>query len=82
MKESEELIKPESQHFIEQAIAKNLRRKNGVTHSYPFSRRSLTATCNIGHARQYALDFGMAEKYGFGKWQPFVLMIPPDKGRC
>jgi glutaminyl-tRNA synthetase len=64
MKESEESIKPESQHFIEQAIEKDLSegRNSGRIHTrFPPEPNGYL---HIGHAKAICLDFGMAQKYG------------------
>ena len=63
MKESEETVKPESQHFIEQAIEKDLSDgKNGGRIHTRFPPEP-NGYLHIGHAKAICLDFGIAEKY-------------------
>ncbi|MCU0378609.1 MAG: glutamine--tRNA ligase/YqeY domain fusion protein [Bacteroidales bacterium] len=64
MKESEDILKTESQHFIEQTIEKDISEgKNGGRIHTRFPPEP-NGYLHIGHAKAICLDFGMAQKYG------------------
>jgi glutaminyl-tRNA synthetase len=63
MKDTEDIIKSESQHFIEQAIEKDLRDGKNDRRVHTRFPPEPNGYLHIGHAKAICLDFGMAEKY-------------------
>ncbi len=64
MKEPEEIIRSDSQHFIEQIIEKDLSEGRNAGRIHTRFPPEPNGYLHIGHAKAICLDFGMAEKYG------------------